>query len=312
MSADDDLAEAAATAASAEKCCASCGITAIDDIKLKPCPKCDLVEYCSDECQHEHLQKHAAACKKRAAELYDEILFKQPESFHLDDCPICFLPMPLGTYKISIQTCCSQKICNGCAHANMVREDKERLKERRCPFCRHVLPETDEEIKKFNMERAKLNDPIALAQLAGESHLRGDYESAFQYYSKAAALGEVESMFNLSQMYFRGEGVEQDRVKERALLEKIAIAGHPCGRFNLGCIEMEDGRHGRAVKHWIIAAKLGDENSIKALKLCYKDGVISKEDFAAALRAQFAAVNETKSPQREAAEVFYQCLNDAK
>lgn len=60
----------------------------------------------------------------------------------------------------------------------------------------------------------------------------------------------------------------------------------------------------RAVKHWIIAANMGHEKAIQRLKKCYADGEVSKEDFAAALRAHHAAVEATKSPQREAAERF--------
>ena len=309
MNADDDSTTAAAAApvTAAEKCCASCGIAAIDDIKLEPCPHCDLVEYCSDECQREDRQKHEAACKKRAAELYDEILFKQPESSCFGDCPVCFLPMPLelDLRKSVKQVCCSQKICNGCFYANQAREFKERLKEHRCPFCRHLLPETEKEYEKLHVERAKLNDPIPLHSLGFKYHKRGDYERAFHYYSKAAELGSVEAMLNLSVMYHKGEGVEEDEDKGRALMEKAAIAGHPDARYNLGVVEMENGRIDRAVKHWIIAANLGDDDSIKALKECYKDkeGNISKKaEFAAALRANQAAVGETKSPQRETAE----------
>ena len=42
---------------------------------------------------------------------------------------------------------------------------------------------------------------------------------------------------------------------------------------------------------------------MKVLKEYYKDGDVSKEDFAAALRAYQVAVNESKSPQREAAKI---------
>jgi len=56
------------------------------------------------------------------------------------------------------------------------------------------------------------------------------------------------------------------------------------------------------VKHWIIAANLGCGVSIERLKFCYKHGVVSKEDFAAALRSHQAAVDATKTPQREALE----------
>ena len=76
-------------------CCASCGIAEVDDVKMKKCDACDLVGYCSDNCQQEHRPQHEASCKKRAAELRDEILFRQPESTHKGDCPICFLPLPL-------------------------------------------------------------------------------------------------------------------------------------------------------------------------------------------------------------------------
>ena len=69
-------------------CCASCGIAEVDDVKLKDCDDCDLVKYCSDKCQRDHLTEHEKACKERAAELRDEILLRrQHESTHEGDCP---------------------------------------------------------------------------------------------------------------------------------------------------------------------------------------------------------------------------------
>ena len=57
-------------------CCASCGITEVDNIKLRECDGCDLVRYCTDECKNINKSEHKDACKKRAAELRDELLFK--------------------------------------------------------------------------------------------------------------------------------------------------------------------------------------------------------------------------------------------
>lgn len=73
--------------------------------------------------------------------------------------------------------------------------------------------------------------------------------------------------------------------------------------INLGYAEWENGRFERAVNHLVIAAKLGYDydDSIKPLKQLYAAGYVSNEDFVAALRAHQAAVNATKSPQREAA-----------
>ena len=108
--------------------CASCGVAENDDIKLKKCNGCFLVKYCGVKCQKAHRKLHKRACKKRAAELRDELLFKQPEYSHLGDCPICCLPLPLDAMKSGMHLCCSQVICNGCNYANQMRELKERLR----------------------------------------------------------------------------------------------------------------------------------------------------------------------------------------
>ena len=82
---------------------------------------------------------------------------------------------------------------------------------------------------------------------------------------------------------------------------EAAIAGHPIARHNLACYEGRNFRFDRAVKHYIISANLGYDQSIQALKGFHKEGAISKEDFAAALRAHKAVVDATKSPQRREA-----------
>ena len=115
-------------------------------------------------------------------------------------------------------------------------------------------------------------------------------------------MGDIVAHNDLSIMYHLGEGVEKDEKKTLYHLEEAAIGGHDIARHNLGYLEWKNGRIERAAKHWIIAAKLGYDDSLNALKECYKDGIISKEDFAAALRGHQAAVDATKSPQREAAE----------
>mmetsp|Transcript_12337 Transcript_12337/g.20323 ORF Transcript_12337/g.20323 Transcript_12337/m.20323 type:complete len:90 (+) Transcript_12337:62-331(+) len=81
------MSEDNASEADTSLCCASCGIAEIDDINMKECDACDLVKYCSDECRKDHKSQHEEACNKRAAELRDELLFKQPESTHYGGLP---------------------------------------------------------------------------------------------------------------------------------------------------------------------------------------------------------------------------------
>jgi len=136
-----------------------------------------------------------------------------------------------------------------------------------------------------------------------ESNEKG-IKSAVEYFSKAAEMDNVEAHYGLSVMYREGHGFEKDKKKEVYHLEQAAIGGHPRARYNLGCVEQQNGRHERAVKHWIIGANLGDDHSLEILMKLYKAGLglISKEDLASALRGHQAAVDATKSFQREKAK----------
>jgi TPR repeat protein len=106
-------------------------------------------------------------------------------------------------------------------------------------------------------------------------------------------------------LYRRGKGVEKDHKKEVYHLEVAAIGGHPRARFNLGNREGRDGRHDRAVKHYVIAAKLGCDEALEVVKKGFMMGLVSKEHYAAALRGHQAAVDATKSEQRDAAYAFF-------
>ena len=120
-------------------------------------------------------------------------------------------------------------------------------------------------------------------------------------FSKAAGFDDVEAHFELSVLYGKGQGVELDLKKELHHLEKAAIGGHPMARYNLACCEEDNGNHDRAMKHYIIAANLGDEDALDAVKHGFAHGYVSKEDFEAALRGHQAAVDATKSAQRDKA-----------
>ena len=288
-------------AGAADMCCASCGKSEVNDIKLITCDGCDIVKYCSNKCQQEHRPQHDATCKERAAKLRDEILFQQPESSHLGDCPICFLPLSIDPKKSTFMGCCSKIICQGCAYANTLHQNEENL-EPACAFCRHPLPKTQKESEMNKMKRVEVNDPFALLHVGVKHKVEGDHEKAFKYWARAAELGDAIAHYYLSVSYREGKGVEKDEKKGRYHLEEAAIAGHPGARYNLAVNEVT---FERALKHLIIAVNLGCDRSIQMLKECYKDGLVSKEGFAAALRAHQAAADATKSSQREVAAKFY-------
>src|SRR6056300_688458 len=135
----------------ANEVCACCGKAAVDDVKLKKCA-CNLVKYCSVDCQKNHRPKHKKDCKKQMAEIRDNSLFSQPDGSHYGECPICCLPLSIDQNTITLSSCCSQWICEGCEHANRIREMEQRL-EHKCPFCREPAPTSTEEIVQNAMKR---------------------------------------------------------------------------------------------------------------------------------------------------------------
>ncbi|KAK1739981.1 hypothetical protein QTG54_008931 [Skeletonema marinoi] len=215
--------------------CAACGTAEVDDVKLKKCTACH---------SRDHRPKHKRACKKRAAELRDEILFKQPVSSHSGDCPICCLPLSIDHTKSSIMACCSKFICNGCDYANKIRELEGKLQQKcprerlqpTCPFCRHPAPNSEEEKKEF-YETSRLNDPIAICDMGTMRGEEGDVDSAIEYWTKAAALGNI-AHHNLSLMYGKGQCVEKDAKKELHHLEQAAIVEIPVLGLILGVMRV--------------------------------------------------------------------------
>eukprot|EP00985_Skeletonema_marinoi_P014455 scaffold7325_cov80-Skeletonema_marinoi.AAC.10 len=264
--------------------CASCGIAEVDEVVLKDCVDCDLVRYCSVDCEQGDRSHHKEACKKRAVELRDQLLFKQPESSHLGDCPICMIPVPLNATKARGE--------------GIVGSEMYILS------TASMVPPTNNEAEKYHMKRVEANDPVAMFEEGLIQYDKGDYSRAVEYCTKAAALGNLGAHYELACMYRDGRGVEKDSRKEIHHLEEAAIGGHPYARHFLGCIEEESGNIERARRHWIISANLGDDGSIKELMEMFKGGFVEKEVLAAALRAHQAAVDATKSLQRNEVEAF--------
>ena len=293
------MSNAAGVEADENNVCANCGVAEVDDIKLEECDGCDLVKYCSDKCRGENREQHEEECKTRAVILHDRKLFAQPDISHLGECPLCFLPLPLDPRKSTFYSCCSKTICDGCDYAHYKSSGGNS-----CPFCREPAPEHEEGRKKRMMKRIKANDPDAMCEMGTRLYHEGDHDKAFEYWTKAAELEDMDAHYLLSVVYYKGEGVAKDEEKEVYHWEKAAMGGHPIARHNLAVTEERNDNIDRAVKHFIIAANLGYEKSMKELWRHYSDGNIAKGELETTLRTHKAAIDAMKSPQREAVEAW--------
>ena len=280
--------------------CAACGKA---DSALKSCKACKLVKYCGVDCQVAHRLKHKKACRKRAAELFDEKLFAEPP--RRKDCIICCVQLPLVNETVH-QSCCGKIICIGCANS-MTRDV--------CPFCNAPAPKDVEELnRRINERIEKYKDPMAMDCLAGlyDNGLNGyplDHSKAVELYQSAADLGYAPSHYNLANSYYTGEGVRLDKKKAVYHCQVAAMKGFELARYNLGCAEESDGNDERAMRHHIIAAKCGHDGSLDKVKEGYMGGLLTKDAFEVTLRAHKASRDEIKTEQRDRARAYKEYID---
>ena len=154
--------------------------------------------------------------------------------------------------------------------------------------------------------RVQKKDPEAIYYLGkqyylGDLGLQKDMRRAVELWTEAAELGSIEALFHLGAAYHHGEGVVKDMAKAINFYEKAAMQGHVYARHNLGFHEAEKGNHDRAVRHFLISAKMGFDRSLQKVKRYFLSGLATKEQYAEALQGYQEAVEEIKSHDRDEA-----------
>ena len=128
-----------------------------------------------------------------------------------------------------------------------------------------------------------------------------DRQRANEFNLKAGELGCSGGYFNLGIAYRDGMGVETDIKKAKHYFELAAMKGNVNARHNLGCEEGEAGKIERAYKHLIISAKAGHKDSLELVKIGFRNGKVTKDEYANTLRAYQKINDEMKSEERDKA-----------
>ncbi|EJK51823.1 hypothetical protein THAOC_28973 [Thalassiosira oceanica] len=223
-----------------------------------------------------------------------------------DDCPICQLPLPLDVNQSMFKACCMKEVCNGCVLATRKRGMRD------CPFCRASTPDEEQALVMIR-KRVAVGDPVAIWNLgtkyeSGEYGLEKDVVRAVEQYERAAELGVKDAHYNLGVLYAYGTDVEKDMYKAFRHYEAAAMCGHVNARHNLGCIEGKAGNYDLALQHMMIAAKLGDVDSLNIVKSAFMSGDATRADYAVALRGHQNAKEEMSSSDRDEAKAFEMIL----
>ena len=297
--------------------CANCGKEGSSN-NMNTCNKCKMVKYCNAICKKVHKKKHKKDCEeyqrlaaerrndelRRAAELHDKELFKQPPP--KEDCPICFVRLPSLETSWRYQSCCGKIICSGCLHAPVYDCQGNVVAEEKCAFCRVPVPKSNEKIIQRMMDRMEAGDPIAIYN-NGVYHRHGKYgvpqdcTKSLELWHRAAELGHSEGYLGIGNAYYYGRGVGVDKKKAKHYYELAAMGGCEGARFNLGLDEWRASNKERALKHHMIAVRDGYADSLNEIKELYSYGRVTKDEYTEALKSYQTYLGEIKSVQRDKA-----------
>ena len=220
-----------------------------------------------------------------------------------DACEICFLliELPMGKHA-KTNACCMNRMCDGCALAA-----RRRGLLNSCPFCRAPIPTDDASKLAMIQKRVDKGDAEATTSLGdqyfhGKLGLAKDVPRAIELWTEAAELGSSGAHCELGDSYYYGDGVEEDKSRGIRHWQQATMKGNVDSRHAIGAVEQNSGNYELALQHWMISAKMGDEESLNCIKGMFKAGQATKAQYAEALLGYRDAVEEMKSPQREEAK----------
>ena len=206
----------------------------------------------------------------------DDDLFKEPLPVK-EECQICTLVIPSDTGVFELlcnmyQLCCGKVICTGCSIAlHYKNKDIRGTIKERCVFCNAPPPRSDN----VRLERCKrriqdYNDLNAYRLLGyayqfGRWGLSRSANNALKLWNYAADQGDFKSHAAIGRAYLLGSP-KQDMDKAIYHLKLAAIGGHVTSRHIIGMLEMQKGNITQAMKHFIISARSGYDNSLKQVK----------------------------------------------
>ena len=221
------------------------------------------------------------------------------------------IPLPLLHTGSKYYSCCGKTACSGCIFApvydnlgNIIGKGGQK-----CPFCRTLVSTSHKEDIRRLKKRVEVGDANAMHGLGSCYHygsygLPQDRTMALEFWHKAGELGDAKAYSNFGSIYYNGNGVVRDEKKAKYYYELAAMGGLSEARHNLGNGEVRAGNWDRAIKHYMIAAGGGGNDSVKMIQKLYMNRHATKEDYANALRAHQKYLGEIWSEQRDKAAAF--------
>ena len=245
---------------------------------------------------------------------------------------LCMLPFPLSEDEINYCFTCGKTVCYGCVlstglvHSRNCREfDVKKVVEKimTCPLCRTNHASYDDKFTlKALMGRVDAGQHEAMCRVGeffikGKMGLRQDKAEGLKWYRRAVEAGSGKAARNIGTLkpdagsgnaayflgdcYWQGDGVEQDHDKAFEYFQTAAELGHVYAFLVTGTMLMQRGEIEEGMLNYRKAAISGmsGDSLFNALRNGFRDGIITKDEYAFTLREHQKACNEMKSDGRE-------------
>ena len=239
----------------------------------------------------------AALAEKLDVELEGVDVFSPLEE--REDCPVCFVTLPLASDDLEFNACCGQVVCKACSFLQSVHELKNMatiddhsmkiLENSPCAFCRSDRWQNFSDKCERLADKGNAEAMVALAHeyLSGH-HVTKDELSALGWCVRAAEAGDPTALVDVANVYCQSNIVERN--KDRAKHLAVAAAKKGCSKAHvlLAAIYFADfevdlygggGTQTKFLDHWKFAAAGGCRKSMENIEYARgKYGLITEED----------------------------------
>ena len=151
--------------------------------------------------------------------------------------------------------------------------------------CEEIFLQDSENAFKWYLKAANLNHKNAMYNLAnmyikGEGTKKNPSE-AIEWLKKSAELGDIESINELGEIFYEGKHIKQDRHEAFKWFRKSADANNAEGMRNLAMMYFNEGgtnNYQQALNYFRRAADLGNPDAMADISFMYQNGYFVKKD----------------------------------
>jgi len=226
-----------------------------------------------------------------------------------DECPICFIPLPIDDKSTCYRPCCGKIICKGCIADQIqmfIRDSGDEMQEEmikaldQCMFCRtNMYGKSDE----LNRAAAENNRPEGMFRV-GQLYLADEKkQEGIKWLKRATVLGCGKAAEKIGDLHLEDENSDIHETQACFYFNKAAELGRVQAYVKLGNIELDRGWVASAMNNYRKAAICGikDPGLVQVLKRGFMVGYITREEYFSTLYKHYKANDEMNSKSRKRA-----------